>query len=167
MRHKTGQARAHFSHDGKTVVMNSVAGDVRAWDVATGRPYPPPKSHGRVANVVLSKDGDKLAICARDRALVCHTQTGLPVFPPLEFKTHVDDVRFSRDSRFIFTVEWPGFARQWDAETGDPVQILSTYHAGVTDSLTHFAVHPTRTLVASQSNWGAESSRGSVRYLGL
>ena len=167
MGHKQGQARAHFSPDGRTVAMHSTRGRISTWDVGSGATHFESddwRGPMGLSNLAFSPDGRKLTLCSQHRIPVLDTFTGEQIFPALRLDSLAEDARFSADGRYLFGSQWPGQARQWDATSGELKHVLLTGTRTPWEGFTHFMIHPDPNsfLVANQTNWGPDSTAGFV-----
>lgn len=112
--------QAAFSRDGTLIATAHTSGQVRIWEVATGKPLGPPLEHAaRVVSLAFSPDGKTIATGSMDRtAHAWRVLTGKPVGPPLPEQDFVTTVAFSPDGRTLATGTALGTVRLWDIATG-------------------------------------------------
>jgi WD40 repeat protein len=109
------------------------AGEVRLWQIETGKPLGPAvPHHGGPGAVALGTDGKAFLLGNLDKtARIWDAATGKPLGPPLPHPHEVDAVAFAPDGKLLatgcglnkFTIP-PGIikgeGRLWDAATGKP-----------------------------------------------
>jgi WD40 repeat protein len=109
----------NVSRDASTVVVGFVAGDILAWDVASGDEM---RWHGRtgsVYNVVLSPDGSRVAATGDGPVVHVWDRKGVHQFDVLDAASQeAHDVDFSPDGRTLVTVSDAPSAVFWDASSG-------------------------------------------------
>jgi WD40 repeat protein/predicted Ser/Thr protein kinase len=129
-----------FTPDGRTLVTGAQK-QVRAWDVATGRPLFDPLGHDRgVRGVAVSPDGAVAASWAdAGPARLWDPLTGRPVGPPADPAAPggaaVTALAFAPDGRFVVTGSADGAVRLapapgrdgagWEAAAGGPVRSVA------------------------------------------
>jgi WD40 repeat protein len=143
--------RACFSADGRRVAAtggnDSEGGQVRIWDVATGRPCAPVLHHERsVLHVEFSADGKQLvSTCADGTVRLWDGATGEPLAPALKHTGVVWLAHFSADGTRLYSLanrhgfnvaiaSAPTDVRLWDARTAlpltAPLDTQQAFHPG-------------------------------------
>ena len=107
-----------FSRDGERIFVKHTSG-VQAYDIATGQPTGPLLRilGGRYDNAMLSPDGKRIVLTARE-AVLLDVATGQSIFPPFAHDGRIREAGFSRDGKTLFTNSIDGLFRLWDLETG-------------------------------------------------
>lgn len=108
--------------DGGQVAIGFYGGEVRLWDVATGRSGPTLRHAGGIGDVRYTADGARLFTCAYDgTARLWDAATGEPVGPVLAHPKACYAVAVSPDGR-VGAVGYQGGGLQlWELDTGRPL----------------------------------------------
>jgi WD40 repeat protein len=111
-----------LSPDGKTALTGCAGdGDLRLWDVKTGRVVRVAAHAAQITAVAFRRDGKALASGSGDRtARLWDFTTGEPISAPLRHDAPVTAVAFRPDGKFLLTAAADGTLRRWDAVTGEP-----------------------------------------------
>src|SRR5262249_1440226 len=103
----------------------SGSGEVRIWDVATGKQLCPPLvMNGGVRQLTFSSDGRRRLAIGGDEACVWDARTGKQLIPPLKHRgigygRTLPNAGFNPDGRLLVTAGFDGSIRIWDSTTGD------------------------------------------------
>ena len=118
-----------ISPNGRKAAASLLSTEMVLWDLRSGQRIPLVgyQAAGGVNRSVFSEDGKSLLFHSSDTtARVWHTDTGLPVSPPLRHPTTVPSAAVSPDGRRIATVS-ADTLRVWDGVSGD---LLSQWSLG-------------------------------------
>jgi WD40 repeat protein/serine/threonine protein kinase/tetratricopeptide (TPR) repeat protein len=149
-----------FSPDGKRALTGGGSlggpGELRLWDVETGKPLGEPMSHKLMVNAVAFSPDGRLVLTGSDddTAWLWDPSTGNTV--SLRHEGKVAAVAFSPDGRLALTGSGDGTVRLWDVLGGK--QVASFYHDGLVDAV---AFSPDGRTFLSGS--GSEFGRGEAR----
>ncbi len=106
-----------FAPDGKTLITAGQWGDVKAWNIATGKELVGFEDHG-VQSIALTKDGDRLVTGSRDKTLKVWDVNSRKLVFTLKGHTHsVEGIALSPDGRTIASVSNDSI-RLWCAQCG-------------------------------------------------
>jgi WD40 repeat protein len=115
---------ARFSPDAKQIVGASYAGQVRLWDVASGRSRLVPTSSGKKLDVAIDRSATRIAVCG-NVPLVIQSLDGTHVMRLQGHRERVNALAFSPDGNHLLTGSDDATARIWNARTGNLERILS------------------------------------------
>ncbi len=108
-----GSAPVAFLPDGRTLLVGA-GGQVRAWDLETGRPVGHAmRSPAAILDVALAPDGRIAAIASGTAARLWDVASGRMIGAPLRHRLSVSSVRFSPDGRTLLTTSHDGTPRLW------------------------------------------------------
>jgi WD40 repeat protein len=129
--HPTWVYAAAFSPDGTTVLTGDIVGNLRLWDVGTGKMRGRPLSHpGFVRAVAFGPDGRTFLSGGADgTGRLWQLPSGSPAGPTFPHDHGFIAVAFSRDGRRVLTGSFDKTARLWDAEGNRLAAPLS--HPGI------------------------------------
>ncbi|GAA0943024.1 WD40 repeat domain-containing serine/threonine protein kinase [Actinocorallia libanotica] len=115
-----------FSRDGRTLATGDRSGEVRLWDVASGRTVRFLKGHtDAVYAAAFSPDGTMVATCSEDGTVrTWRTATGRAVRTLTGHAGSVYAAAFSPDGRTLASGGWDGTVRLWDPADGDTRRVL-------------------------------------------
>jgi WD40 repeat protein len=128
---------ALFTTDGQTVVSADIEGDVRLWDVASGRLVGHLDGHTAVARLALTADGKTLATASHDLTVKLWDIATRRLLRTLRGHTlPIERVAFSPDGKLLATVsgdfqrqKTPGEVKLWDVASGAEL-VSFTGHRG-------------------------------------
>ncbi|MGP0063213.1 MAG: hypothetical protein ACLQGP_06365, partial [Isosphaeraceae bacterium] len=109
------------SSEGRTAATTGSDGQVRFWELATGRPIGPPLPLGGATDtrVAFSPDGRTFVTSSKEGPVqVWETATRKPIGPPLVGSGSASVAVFSPDGRFVATAGRSGIIALWDPVTG-------------------------------------------------
>jgi WD40 repeat protein len=110
----------HLSPDGQLMAAGEANGNVRIWDVATGRPQLTLKTPDRVASIALSPDRRALAIGSRLRGItIVDVETGAERNRIVPGNTPLGGMAFVAGGQLLVTRGVP--AKIWEVATGREV----------------------------------------------
>jgi WD40 repeat protein len=126
-----------FSPDGRKVALDDGKG-IRIWNLPANRQERLITESREVTNTVhalaFNQDGSWLAAAGSfprdprdDKARIWDVETGQLIHTLTGHSFTVNDVRFSRDGRWLVTASADGTARIWDAKSGSPRLILLSH----------------------------------------
>ena len=162
----TGFRCVSFSPDGRLVAAGGGiegergVGDVKIWEVDTGRERPTTAGHG-AWGLALSPDGRRLATGGTDQAVrIWDTASGQEILTLRGHMDYVMGVAFSPDGHRLFSASGDRTVRIWDAgpwregeRAGEELFTLR----GHSDGVTALAFHPReRRLVTGSLDGGLE-----------
>jgi WD40 repeat protein len=136
-----------FRPDGKTLISTGLDGQIRTWDVATGRELGKVQAHREgVFGAALSADGKVLATAGADRMVCLWDATTLKPLRELEgHKQEVVAVAFSPDGKTLASGGADRSIRLWDVGTGKQIRLFHAHELKVTG----LAFSPDGKLLAS------------------
>jgi WD40 repeat protein len=123
-----------FRPDGKTLISAGLDGQLRTWDVATGRDLSRVEAHKDcVYGAALSADGKRLATAGGDKLVKLWDATTLK--PVRNFEGHTQEVvavAFSPDGKVLATGGADRTIRLWDVATGKQIRLFHGHELKVT-----------------------------------
>lgn len=124
---------ATFSPDSKCLVTTSEEGNVKMWNLASGKLVRVCKGHtGKVFEAFYSPDGKCFATCSEDSTVrIWDAATGKCLRVLKGHRASVSYSVFSPDGRKIATTSDDSTARIWDAATGKCLRILKGHKGNV------------------------------------
>jgi WD40 repeat protein/serine/threonine protein kinase len=121
LKHDGEVLEADFSGDGKLVVTTSTDGTARVWSAEDGIPVTGSLRHeGRVAHAEFSLDAEQVLTASSGGAFIWDVQTGKLVHQFGDGDS-VGWATYDSDGLQVLTCGNHGYARVWDARTGQPI----------------------------------------------